>query len=252
MFIIDAHTHIGQAVQKVYKCADTPEDLIAELQNGGLSGALFCPVNATMCKSEDDLIAGNEEALELYAQHPEFLYPGVGLHPDFFDKSLYFLDKFAEQNLIWTGENLSYHTQITFTDERWMKIFRVCCERNLVVQLHNAPEVAALARALPELTIVGSHLNPDVLPLLADLPNVFIDISGLHGGLCRNTLPQAKALFGCDRLLFGTDYPGYDFMPFIARVKRDFSAEEQQKIFSGNLLNILKSKGICNAFGRTY
>ena len=251
MLIIDSHTHIGQAASQFYKTADTPQDMIAELRSGQLDGILFCPLNATMCKNADDLAGGNDEALELFEQQSDFLYPGVGLHPDFFELSCYYLDKFGERNLVWVGENLSYHTDIRFDDERWMKLFRICCERNLIVQLHNAPEVAALARALPELTIVGSHLNPDVLPLLVDLENVYVDISGLHGGLCRNTLPRARELFGAGRLLFGTDYPGYDFLPFIERCKRDFSEVEQQQVFSGNLLQLLKSKGVTRAFGRS-
>lgn len=250
MFIIDSHNHLCKNAGKLYNFSDTPADMIGELRSGGISGTIFCPVDGTMCKSVDDLTAGNTEALELFDAYSDYLYPGVGLHPDFFEQSCYWLDKFCERNLVWTGENLSYHTNILFDDERWMKLFRICNERNLIVQLHNAPEVVKLAKALPELTIIGSHLNPDVIPQLVDLKNVYLDISGMHGGLCRNSLIRAREMFGAERLLFGTDYPGYDFLPFIERVKRDFSVAEQEMVFSGNVLKLLKEHGAREAFGR--
>lgn len=249
MRIIDAHTHISTSAAQTYNVDDTPGDMICELKRHGISAALFCPMAATMCKNEEALIRGNEEALELYSKYADFLYPGVGFHPDFFEKSLYYLDKFCEAGLVWTGENLSYHTNILFDDPRWMKIFRIACERNLIVQLHNAPEVAYVAENLPELTIVGSHLNPDVIPDLVKYPNVYIDISGMHGGIVRGHLRRAKKLFGAERLLFGSDFPGYDVLPFIEVCKRDLTEAEQQHVFSGNLLQLLKKHGAKTAFG---
>ena len=243
MKIIDCHTHLGISSAQTYNVPDTPEDMINELKAHGISGALFCPMAATMCRNDEALIRGNEEAWELYNKYPDFLYPGPGFHPDFFEKSLYYMDKFCEAGIVWTGENLSYHSNILFSDERWMRIFRIACERHLIVQLHNAPEVEYVAKNLPELTIVGSHLNPDVIPHLVDYPNVYIDISGMHGGVVRGHLRRAKSLFGAERLLFGTDYPGYDVLPFIEICKRDLSIEEQEKVFAGNLLGLLKKHG---------
>ncbi len=249
MKIIDCHTHISTSAIQTYNTPDTVESLVGELKDHGISAALFCPMAATMCKNEEALVRGNEEALELYEKYPDFLYPGTGFHPDFFEKSLYYMDKFCEQGIVWTGENLSYHTNILFDDERWMKIFRIACERNLIVQLHNAPEVEFVAKNLPDLTIVGSHLNPDVIPNLVKYPNVYIDISGMNGGLIRGHLRRGKALFGADRLLFGSDFPGYDVLPFVEICKRDLTVEEQEKIFAGNLLALLKKHGAKSAFG---
>ena len=189
MTIIDAHTHLGTHPTQ----PGTPEEMMAEIRTCGVCGMQFCPMAGTMAHSADDLRRGNREALELYDRHPELLYPGAALHPAYLEESLRALDAFTERKLVWVGEVLSYHCQIPFDDVRWMELFRVCAERGLIVQMHNAPEVAKVAAAFPALTVVGCHLNPEVLPLLADLPNVMIDISGLHGGLCRGTLPKARA-----------------------------------------------------------
>ena len=246
MFMIDAHTHLGAHPAHPVP----PETMMAELRASGIRGAQFSPWAGTMAHNAEDLRRGNREALELYAHYADFLYPGVALHPDCPEESLRALDAFRERGLVWVGELLSYHCQIPFDDERWMNLFKICCDRHLIVQMHNAPEVAEVAAALPELTIVGSHLSPEVLPALVDFPNVRIDISGLQGGLCRGTLPKARAMFGAERLLFGTDAPGYDPAPFVMRVERDFPAEEQPLIFGGNLLRLLKAHGVTAAFGK--
>lgn len=247
MTIIDAHTHLGAHPAQ----PGTPEEMMTEFRACGIDGVQFCPMAGTMAHSEEELRSGNREALELYDRYPDFLYPGAALHPEYPEESRRALDAFSERKLVWVGEILSYHCQIPFDDARWTKLFRICAERGLIVQMHNAPEVAKVAAAFPELTIVGSHLNPDVLPALAEFPNVMIDISGLHGGLCRGTLPKARAMFGAARLLFGSDAPGYDPAPFVMRVKRDFPETEQELVFSGNLFRLLREHGVKKAFGQT-
>lgn len=247
MFIIDAHTHLGAHPTQ----EGSPEDMMNEFKACSLDGVLFCPMTGVMAEDAASLQQGNKEALALYDRYRDYLYPGASLHPLFPEESLYALDEFCERKLCWVGELLSYKCNIPFDDPRWMELFKTCASRHLIVQMHNAVEVASVAARFPEMTIVGSHLDPKVLPLLADLPNVFIDISGLHGGLCRGTLQKARALFGAERLLFGSDAPGYDPAPFVMRVKRDFPEEEQKLVFSGNLLRILKQHGVKEIFSRS-
>ena len=247
MEIIDVHTHIGW--QNCYDFRDEPEELLSDLKKSGVTGAVFHPMRGVTAVCEDDMTNAAEEALELYEKYPDFLYPGITVRPEFPEKSLYLLDMFCERKFVWVGECLSnYGDKIPFDDERWLKIFRVCAERNLIVQLHNAPDVVRLAKLLPELTVIGSHLYFDVLPELVDLPNVHVDISGMHGGLCRKTLIRARELFGYERLLYGTDMPGYDHDAFIMRVRRDFPEAEQPAVFAGNLLKLLREHDSCPAF----
>ena len=245
MIIIDTHTHVGFRPNE----SDTPEELMQELKDVGIHGALFCPLSATAAHDEEELKRGNQEALDLYERHPDFLYPGVAFHPEYPAASRYFLDAFCERHLTWVGEILSYHCKVPFDDPKWTELFKLCNERHMIVQMHNAPDVVAVAKAFPEMTIVGSHLHPEVLPHLVELPNVVIDISGFHGGLCRNTLPKARAMFGTQRLLFGTDFPGYDPAPFILRTKRDFPESEQPLLYSENIFKLLRQHGVKTAFG---
>jgi len=251
MKIIDAHTHIGR--QDIYDFDYTPEELICSLKRSGVSGALFHPLTGTMAKSAEDMDAAAEESLMLYGKFPDFLYPGMTIRPEFPEKSIRIMDMFRERKLVWVGECLSnYGENIPFDDERWMKLFRICSERHLIVQLHINPDAVRVAKLLPELTVVVSHLNPVILPELSELPNVFIDISGRRGGLSRDSLINARKLFGYSKLIYGTDMPGYDHDPFIIRVKRDFPVSEQPQVFSGNLFRLLKEHGSAPAFGEKW
>ena len=72
----------------------------------------------------------------------------------------------------------------------------------------------------------------------------------MHGGLYRHAIEHARSMFGYERLLYGTDMPGYDQDAFIVRTKRDFPEEEQEAVFAGNLLKLLREHNSCPAFGQ--
>jgi len=103
-----------------------------------------------------------------------------------------------------------------------------------------------VAKTFPELSIVCSHIGEEeFLRRLVKCDNVFLDISGMAGGLIIGRLEKAVEIFGTNRLLFGSDFTGYDPQAFIARVKKaipDF--QEQKKVFCDNVLCLLESVGV--------
>ena len=242
MTIYDAHTHIG-----TNSTADqTPVELqIGELKIIGIHKAVAAPKESVLAATADELIRGNRDILELYEKYPEFIYPGASVNPLFPAESLEALQEFHRRGLVWAGEWVHYNCEIDYDQPQWEKLFDFCAEHNMIVQLHNHVSVAKIARRYPQLDIVAAHLYPEVLQLLTDLPNVIVDICGCNGGLCRNFLTDAKAMFGYQRLMFSSDFPIYDAEPYICRVKRAFPLEEQQKaVFSGNLKRLFKKHGV--------
>ena len=231
MEIFDAHVHI---------CTDNFDEAYAELTALGIRKVISAPMVGTLAGSVEELLQGNRDALECYDAHPDFYYPGVIVHPAYQKESMAALQEFTERGLKWAGEWCSYKSGIDFDRPEWEPYFRYCCDNGMIVQMHNHEATAVIAARYPQLTIVGSHLNPQVLPLLTEYKNVFIDISGMHGGLVRKTLIEAEKLFGTDRLLFGTDYPGYDAQPFIVRCQKYYSEKQCEDVFSGNLRKIMK------------
>ena len=236
MLIFDAHNHLGS---RSTDDGASAAELIEELRSSGVGRVITSPKNGALAKTAAELTSGNREALELYHRYPDFVYPGAVVNPLFPAESLEFLREFQRNGLVWAGEWLTYITDIAFDQLPWRRFFDFCAEHRMIVQLHSDRSVAEVARLYPELVIVSAQLNDEVLPLLLEFPNVYLDISGFCGGLCRNSLTSARQTFGTDRLLFGTDFPIYDVDPFICRARRDFPVPEQEQLFHANVERLL-------------
>ena len=251
MLILDAHTHFACSRWEGHKWIhNSLEEAISVQKNNGVSGCVFCSWRAVLADTLEDFVAGNKETLEIYDKYPEYLYPGLILHPVFFKESMYFMDMFRERGLVWVGEMIP-HKKIyqEFDDPAYEPLFKACADNNMIVQLHNSHGVPFVAEKFSTLQVVASHLWQDVLERESKIPNLMIDFSGMRGGCVSNSLTRTRALFGAKRMLYGTDFEGYDPLPFQIRAKRDFPESEQGDIFAGNLLRLLKKHNSCPAFG---
>lgn len=99
-----------------------------------------------------------------------------------------------------------------------------------------------LALRFPEATIAMLHLpggrERGVLDV-ADLPNVYVDTSGSQPD--RGFVEYAVAHLGADRVLYGSDAPGRDFIPQLAKVTgATIDAAAKTKIMGTNAVKLLK------------
>ena len=245
MRILDAHTHIGSCGWSGRRSDfATPSESIDFLRGCGVEMAVTAPWQAVLGECERDLDEGNAEALSLHARYPDFIYPGCVLDCRWPKRSLFWLEQFRKEGFRWVGEIVpkALEKEHPLTHSAWDDLFGYAEEHGMVAQLHNTSGTALVAKAHPRLQIIGSHLYPPVMDELAALPNVMLDISGVNGGLFLRSLANARAQFGAARLLFGTDYEGYDPRCFILRVKETFLPEEQPSVFSDNLLRLLQRR----------
>ena len=247
--IIDSHTHMPSiGWEKNDNFFSSVQDAVNYLRSLGIERAIFNTWRGVMAQTQEDLEEGNAEALEMVALTDGFLYPGVAMNPDFPEESLRWLVKFHELGYRWAGELLTYNLKKTckYTDPCFIKLIERCEELGFIVQLHGEPEVADLAEMFPRLVIVCSHIGEDdFLRRLAKCDNVFLDISGMAGGVVIGRLEKAVEILGTNRLFFGSDFTGYDPQAFIARVKIVIpDLQEQKKVFRGNVLRLLTSVGV--------
>lgn len=254
MTIIDAHTHMPSQGKPEHNglCA-TAEDAVARLRRVGARAALFNTWQGVLSETENDLDEGNREALDLAKKFDGFLYPGAVIHPAFPEKSRRWLDKFRDLGRLWVGELVAYRCGAEFDAPSWMTLFEYCAKHGHAVQLHNSEAVIRVALAFPETRVICSHLNlPNQdetmrnawLDALAARPNIWLDVSGRCGGFTPGAIGAALKSFGPDRLLFGTDFTGYEPEAFIARVKSEIENPEiQEKVYSQNILRLLKEIG---------
>jgi len=120
-----------------------------------------------------------------------------------------------------------------------------CIALNLPLLLHSfhktvgqlphetdAQHVAGLAKCYPELKIVMAHLAGNPLwgcAHIADCPNVWSDFSGSY---CESdTIETAIYYLGEDRVLFGSDAPGADYLNNWGKmVDANITPEQRHKI----------------------
>ena len=149
-------------------------------------------------------------------------------------------------------------------DSAWRRGLARAAAHNLHLELlmntHQADEVARLARDFPEQTFVVNHCGtPDRdeagmaawragLNRMAAQPNVFIKLSGYANYAVDLTAPALRAVvstileaFGTGRAMFATDYPvarrHMSFEDICERMKdivQPLSADEQRALFHDN------------------
>jgi predicted TIM-barrel fold metal-dependent hydrolase len=240
--IADAHIHLpSPGWQGHDSFFSSVAEAVEYLRNAGTNAAIFNTWQGVWSKTQNDVDEANETALKLYDEFRGFLYPGVVLHPDYPDSSFRWMEIYRSRGMMWVGELVFHNHSHRYVDAPFMKLMEECAKHGHIVQLHCHEDVLELAGNFPEMQFVMSHIKDDkVLFAVANHPNLWLDISGMQGGLAIGRLERAVEILGTDRLLYGTDFDLYEPRAFIARVCEVIKdPQNRKKIFSGNLLRLL-------------
>ena len=243
--IFDSHIHLPSEGWPGHTPWVTSVDkAVAYLKSSGTDAALFNLWQGVFADTEQDLDQANEAALAISRQYAGFLFPGACIHPAFPETSRRWLAKFREQGHLWVGELVHYRKPYRYTDEAFMRLAADCAAGGHALQLHAHEDVYELARQIPALQVVCSHINVPLCKRLAELPNTWLDISGGAGGLQIGAIESAREAMGLERLFYGTDFTGYEPRCFQTRLALAVPDEaEREQIYSRNLLRLLAKLG---------
>ena len=250
MPIIDCHCHIypekiaARAVEGIGKFYDLPMEyngtvsqMLEKSRETGITHSVVFSVATTphQVESINSFIAAEVEKHDnlvgLGAVHPEspdqradidrivsLGLRGVKLHPDF------------------QGFDIN--------DPRCMKIYELCLERGLTVLIHmgdlryeySRPEkLIPVIKEFSGLKVIGAHLGgwslwKEAADTLAEYPDFYVDCSS---SLAFMPPEQAAAIirdYGAERVLFGTDYPMWEFKAELERFRALGLSEEENKL----------------------
>ncbi|MBQ8509453.1 MAG: amidohydrolase [Clostridia bacterium] len=189
----------------------------------------------------------NDQALAAKETLGNFYLPGIHIHPAFVELSCRELERCRAKGVRLIGELVPYMMgwSACATPE-FIEIMEYARQLDMVVNIHptSIADMYALSAAVPGLKLVWAHLScsgglTDHLEILRRYENVCFDISA-HGTDRAGTLRQAIDRVGCDRLLFGTDYPGVGPASDIAAVMYEpLTDDEREAIFSRNAKRLL-------------
>jgi predicted TIM-barrel fold metal-dependent hydrolase len=103
------------------------------------------------------------------------------------------------------------------------------------------PDVAALSRRYPELKLIMAHMALNWrygVDCVADCPNVAVDTSGFDPE--SGSIEYAVSRLGAERVLFGTDAPGRDFLGQLGKaVAADIPTRARELILHANADRLL-------------
>jgi len=260
--VIDAHCHIYPeaiaqravagtdgfySLHSVYK--GTVNDL---LEKGTLAGVDRFVVQSVatapkQVKSINEFIASEVNA------HPEKL-TGLGtLHPESVDIKGD-IEHLKELGL----KGVKLHPDIQkfkIDDYRCLKIYELCEKMNLPILMHtgdsrydysNPNRMLPILEIYTNLTVIGAHLGgwsvwDDAAEKLAHHDNFYVDTCSCFPFMEKEKALQIIRHYGADRVLFGTDYPMWNFEKEIETVLS--LGLDESEIMS--ILNINAKKLFC-------
>lgn len=141
-------------------------------------------------------------------------------------------------------------------DLRLIPVLRKAAELNVPVMYHSNPwgpgfydmsspdKVNRMIKVFPDIKFIAAHLggmrHMDAIRAvgMVDISYTLIDLVELYGIKITNNILRK---FGVDRLIFGTDFPEYEYDKYFDILNQmDFNEEEVEKIAYENMANVLK------------
>ncbi len=247
--IFDFHLHPGY---DFHADALSPDTFVNGLAKHGITRAAGSAIrkddtNRPLSDYAEILPRLNREAYEMQARFPDFYKAGIHVHPDHVALSCAEIEHYAPNGVRLVGELVPYLMGWRdFADPRLWEILEVACQHGMVLSFHpnKRPEdMLAMIKQFPKLQIVIAHLDgyglyDFAIETMQKHNNVYFDISA-HGTR-EGMLADAVSKVGADRILFGTDYPGYSPAPFIESVlSAKITDTDKEKILAENAKRLL-------------
>lgn len=254
MNIFDFHLHPGYNFHNDELGYEiTPEIFVKGLQDAGVTRCAGSYIakeyfNRPFEMQPSIMREMNEKCYCFYQCYPDLLIPGIHIHPDFLEESAQEVEKYGKLGIKLIGELVPYAMQWScgYNCSAMYDLLMVAKPYNMIFSGHptNAADMDAFARNNPETTIVYAHIDgyglyDAEIEMMKKYDNVYFDISA-HGferpGMLRETINKV----GKERILYGTDYPGYAQQLFL-NIVRDGSLteDEMEYIFWKNAVRLL-------------
>jgi uncharacterized protein len=250
--IFDCHLHSpadsGEAWQW-YKVTKTFEDFVRYLDKTGVKRGIINSQRSYGIKPVE-FIAGNREVARNVEKYKGRFIGACVVNPQFIEEALKEIEYCHNQlGFVWVGELCNYMVPYNYSIKEFEMLAEQVVKLNMVLAIHTEHgEMEYVTQKFPEVTFAFAHFGDDHefddifkrIDMVAKNPNFYLDTSG-YGHDRVGVLEYAVEKIGPDRVLFGSDFSINDPSTVIARIKNSFlSAEQKQKIFSGNLEALLK------------
>lgn len=244
MRIIDFHTHPSYNTTAKFGYDMTEELFIEDEKRAGISlacGSAFQedymlsgePIDKIVTTLNDAVWAWHEKA-------PDFIYPGVTIHPDFPELSEKAIRKAYDRGFRLVGELVpEYLGCKSLVSDGFMELYALCRDLDMVLSIHSPDAAAPIAKAFPTMPVVLAHPGynesyRNKLELAGMFDNLYLDLSGT-GIAASGMLRFGIDRIGAEKFLFGTDFPGYNPAMYVESVLFErLTDTERESVFHKN------------------
>ncbi len=258
MKIIDFHTHPAYNTTKKFGYDLTDELFVDDLRRAGISMVAGSAIDLELMESSDNhgetIKKLNSTVWEWHKKHPDFIIPGIHIHPSFPEESANELYSYSKKGVKLVGELVNYlmddkSENVSYISKNSMELYDLCSQLSLTVSIHTstAEEMSYIAKNFKTLNIVMAHpaYGNEYLSRLEAVKNhdnLFLDISGT-GIAAHGMLRYGVDTVGKEKIVFGTDFPGYNPALYVQSVLYEkLTDDEREHIFYKNAERLLGLK----------
>lgn len=145
-------------------------------------------------------------------------------------------------------------------DPKCLGIYELCIKYGLPVLLHagdsrfdmsNPNRLKPILQKYPQLTVIAAHLGgwsvwEDAVRELVGFENLYVDTCSSFAFLTAERAKKIIRAFGADKVLWGTDYPMWDFAKEVEMFEAlGLDGEEKAKIYHKNAQKLFNVKLKC-------
>lgn len=243
--IIDMHTHIWGDASTPGSSSNDEQTLLRMADRYALEALVVMPLFGGVCPTSDDVEAANRAVADLARRDPRvrpmaYVYPPLGTRHALEQIDRWIADGGFVGLKIWVS--IADDPLVFPLIERMIELDKPTLIHAMHKSVGQLPlesdpkHIAALATRYPQAKLIMPHMGGNFLyscAVIAPHANVWTDPSGTY---CESgMLEHALRVLGEDRILFGSDAPGADFVNNLAKVlAADLPATALRKILAGN------------------
>ena len=248
--IIDCHCHIypdkiaAKATESIGKFYDLPmsyggtaAEMMKKSREAGITHSVIFSVatKPAQVRSINEFIAAEVDA--------EANFVGLGaVHPESEDQEA------DIEHIVSLGlKGVKLHPDIqgfAIDDPRCMKIYEICRERGLIVLLHMGDpryDYSSPDRLIPVLEkfdglkVIGAHFGgwgvwKEAAEKLSKYPDLAVDCSSSFAFMSAESARDIIRVYGAQKVLFGTDYPMWEYKAELERFKALGLTDEEERL----------------------
>jgi len=221
--VYDLHGHMGP-LQGAHMIRPEPAQMVAAMDHAGVRMLVFC-YHSTLFSPD----LGNRPNIEAVRAFPDRLRAYCGVNPNYPQLVQREAETFDQYRDVYVGFKLlaDYH-RLPVTHDHYQPAWERANAEGLLCLLHTwgssaqdgPDQVRAVAEKYPRARILLGHSCHGewnkAAALTRDFPNVYLELTAVPDE--RGPLETLAEKAGSRRLIFGTDYPWFDYHYYIGAV----------------------------------